>query len=264
LTPAEDRWAAILSAYKFGYYDDIDDALLKVIERGYLDGTGFAREVAMREADSRKADLHHKFEAAWALFHDSMDDNEPELITAMREGFKIAAHLENPSNLNAVVVLLRELDQGAAADELIEFYIEARGQERAVFDLENDTFGNQVSDPAIRAAFARKLSTFPRQESLRETLEKMATSNSWSAEEQEILAAATEDDFYTLFKERGSVPTRKMVAATRRFNGSNVAHITQRAEAALKRLGRESRLNRIRIRAYGIDFNAPALSENDP
>jgi hypothetical protein len=256
-TPEEDRWTAILSAYKFGYYDDFDEALVKVIERGYLEGSGFEAAVNLREADSRRGDLHRTFEKAWGLFHDSMADNELEVVAALQEGFKVSAQMQNPSNLNAVVVLLRELDQGALADDLIEFYVNARGHERGVFDLDNDTFGNQVSDPTIREAFAAKLATFASQGSLREAVEKMATANSWSAEEQEIVAAATVEDFYSLFEQIGRVPTHKMVAATRRLNQPPVARIAQRAEMALRRLGGESRINRIRIRSYGINLAEP-------
>ena len=256
-TPQEDRWAGMLSAYRFGYYDKLDEALIKVIEQGYLQGSGLEREVSLREEDESRGNLHGRFSAAWSLFHDLLDDNEPEVVSALREGFKATVAIQTSGNLNAVVALLRELDQEPVADELITFYIEKRGEDRDILDLDNDTFGNQVSDPTIRAAFAAKLATFSSQSSLRQTLEKMATTNSWTTEDEKLLATATEDDFYKLLKERGPVTPYRLVSAARRFNQPPWAHIAQRADQALRRLGGESRINRIRMHSYGIDLSEP-------
>jgi hypothetical protein len=254
-TPEETRWGAILSAYRFTYFDELDAALIKVIEQGYLSGSGLEVEVDKRQADDTRGNLHQRFAKAWSLFHDLLEDNEVQVITALNSGFRESVSIQTSGNLNAVVALLRELDQGLVADELIQFYVSARGNDRDLFDLDNDTFGNQVSDPKIREVFATKLATFSSPISLRSTVEKMATTNSWTTEDEKILAAATEEDLYKLFKEKGQVPPYKLVTAARRFNQPPWEHVAQRAEKALKRLGSESRINRIRMRSYGIELD---------
>jgi hypothetical protein len=93
----------------------------------------------------------------------------------------------------------------------------------------------------------------PRSVTLREVVEKMATTSGWSAEEQSVLSAASADDLYSLFKGTVSVPLHKMIMTCLRFNQPPLAHIAQRTAEALRRLGQESRLNRIRMRRYGID-----------
>jgi hypothetical protein len=259
-TPEEDRWTATLSIYKFLYYDELDAAIVKVIEQGYLTGSGIDAEVAHRDADYQKGDLQQKFADAWKLFHDSMADNEEELVAAMTSSLETSAHNMNPSDLNAVVILLRELDRGPRADELIQFYIEARSHEPDVFDLDSAPFGTQISDGKIRGAFAAKLRAIPRNVTLRQVIEKMAISSGWNAEEQSVLSAATADDLYRLFGGEVSVPLHKMIATCLRFNQAPLAHIAERTIEALRRLGGECRLNAIRMRRYGISDENDGLA----
>lgn len=255
-TPEEDRWTAVLSIYKFGYFDSFDASIVRVIEQGYLEGSGFGAEVARREADYRKGDLNQKFADAWNLFHNSFADNEKEVVEAITQSFESSAHQQNPSDLNAVVTLLRDLGRGSDADQLIQGYIVARGHEPDVFDLNSNPFGSHVTDMGIKSAFAARLQTLPRSVTLRQAVEKMATTNGWTNEEQSVLSAASADDLYSLFKGKVSVPLHKIIAACLRFNQAPLAHIAQRTVEALRRLGKESPLNKIRLRRYGIDPEA--------
>jgi len=249
--PEEAVWAVTLGLYKFNYYDELDAAVVKVIEQGYLEGSGFEAEVDKRDADLRKGDLRQGFYDAWNLFHDSFADNEKVLIETLTTKFEAAAHQEGPSSLNAVVTLLRDLDQDERADELIQHYMRVRSNEPAVFDLDQ-TFGRDVTDKTLRAAFAMKLATVTETVSLRAAVEHMATSNGWSAEEMAALALASADDLYQLFKGPTSVPVHKMVALCQRFNQPPDEHIAQRTQEALLRLAKDCRINRIRMRSYGL------------
>jgi hypothetical protein len=252
--PEEAVWTVTLGLYKFNYYDEFDAAVVKVIEQGYLEGSGFEAEANSRDADLRKGDLHQGFVDAWSLFHDSFADNEQELVETLTSKFEAAAHQEGPSSLNAVVTLLRDLDQGERADQLIEHYIRVRSHEPAVFDLDHG-FGRDVSDETLRAAFAMKLSIVTETVSLLAAVEHMATSNGWSPEEIGALSLATADDLYKLFKGPTTVPVHKMVAICQRFNQPPNEHIAQRTHDALLRLGRDCRINRIRLRSYGLQVD---------
>jgi hypothetical protein len=249
--PEEAVWAVTLGLYKFNYYDEFDAAVVKVIEQGYLEGSGFEVEADKRNADLRKGDLRQGFIDAWSLFHDSFSNNEKELVETLASKFEAAAHQEGPSSLNAVVTLLRDLDQNERADQLIQHYIRARGDEPAVFDLDQG-FGRDVSDETLRAAFAVKLAVVTENVSLRTAVEHMATSNGWSPEEMAAVSLATADDLYQLFKGPTSVPVHKMVALCQRFNQPPNEHIAQRTQEALLRLAKDCRLNRIRMRSYGL------------
>jgi hypothetical protein len=143
------------------------------------------------------------------------------------------------------------LDQNERADQLIQHYIRARGDEPAVFDLDQG-FGRDVSDETLRAAFAVKLAVVTENVSLRTAVEHMATSNGWSPEEMAAVSLATADDLYQLFKGPTSVPVHKMVALCQRFNQPPNEHIAQRTQEALLRLAKDCRLNRIRMRSYGL------------
>jgi hypothetical protein len=249
--PEEAQWAVTLGLYKFLYYDDFDAAVVKVIEQGYLEGSGFEAAVISRDSDLRKGDLRQQFIDAWSLFHNSFADNEKELVEALTKTFEAAAHQEGPSTLDAVVTLLRDLDQDERADQLIQHYMRVRSHEPAVFDLDQG-FGRDVSDKTLRAAFAVKLAVVTETVSLRAAVEHMVTSNGWTAEQMGALFLASADDLYQLFKGPTSVPVSKIVTICQRFNQPPNEHIAERTQEALLRLGKDCRLNRIRLRSYGL------------
>jgi hypothetical protein len=250
--PEEAQWAVTLGLYDFLYYDEFDVAVIKVIEQGYLEGSGFEAAVISRDADLRKGDLHQQFINAWHLYHDSFTDNEKELVEALVSKFKAAAHQEGPSSLNSVVSVLRDLDQNESADQLIQYYIGVRSDDPRVFDLDSTPFGRDISDEKLKEAFKMKLAGITASVDLRSAVEHMASSNSWTAEEMSALSFATEDNLYELFKGATSVPVHKIVKACQLFNQPPYEHIAQRTQGALLRLGKDCRLNRIRLRNYGL------------
>ena len=80
----------------------------------------------------------------------------------------------------------------------------------------------------------------------------------WNPEDIEVLSATPADQFYKAFKQAEGDDLRKIIDSCLQFaNIINATpamkNISANATEALKRIGRESLLNKRRVRRYGID-----------
>ena len=259
----EERWAALLSNMDFAHFDDFDAAILSAIERGYLEESGFAEQANKRNQLHQAGDLERAFREAWGLFHQSFEDNADEVVSALESATKRAAAILNPTDVNAVVTLLRQLGRGGVADELITYYVNERKGSEGLFDLGNSPFGSYVTDARMREIFAATSEDVARKVPLREAVETMAKGQGWSAEDEQAVSSATTEDFYKLFKGPLSVQKQSAIKACLRFNAPPRAHVAPRVMEALQRLGRESAINAVRVRACGIDVSKGAADATD-
>jgi hypothetical protein len=246
------RWGALLKEYQFALYDELDAAVTKVIEQGYVEESGFPEEAKKRDQLCRSEDLHGKLAAAWALFHDTFDDNERELVSNLQQSALAVSAQLPPGALNAIVVLFRELGHGKLADNLIEHYVEIHKNDSAVFDLEKNSYGGTVTDVVLKDKFKQRIVASSKSVSLREAVERMARTRSWTPEHQSVVASASTDDLLKLLKGDLSVSRDSAIRILLALNQPPVEHVAQRTLEALTRIGRESKLNAARIRRYGI------------
>lgn len=248
-TPAQESWAAQLNEYGFRQFDEFDAAILKVIEQGYLDESGFPAQAIERDEMVRAGDLESGFRSAWRLFHDSFEHNETELIGALETSFRKGVLFISPVNLNGLVALLRELGRGALADELISYYIDQHLSHSKLFALEQYALANEVTDTKIREAFAAQTAANAANISLQEAVEAI-TRGSWSPEHTSAIAAAGPADFYQVFTGKLSVSRRKAIEACLAF--TSAPNVAAKATAALQTIAAESPLNAARVRRFGV------------
>ena len=259
--PKHAAWANILQGYGLYSIDEFDLAIRKVIERGYLEETGFSEEAIKLDAQIRANELEQSFSAAWNLFHNTFADNQTELVQAMAESFKKSVNHISPLNLNGTTMLLRQLGQEDIADELIDIYIAARSNQNEIFNLAEHPFAGEIRDPAIIERFNKQHAQSKTALSLIDTIKYIAEKNAWSKEHIHVLKQATVDDFYNLFKQEHGDKLGSIVKSCLQF-GEWEDHKTigQTAHTALVRIGKENPLNAIRVRRYGITIEQSAAA----
>ena len=178
-----------------------DRSIIDVIQRGYLEETGFADAANSIDAQFRAQELEQSFSAAWNLFHNSFEDNRDELIRTMYDSFKKSVKYISPINLNGTTSLLRELERGDLADELIDCYLDARGEEDGILNLEDSHFSGDIKDQVIWERLKERRTKTITMMPLVEAVRHIADHSGWTKTHIESLLAATEDDYYTLFKQ---------------------------------------------------------------
>jgi hypothetical protein len=198
-----------------------------------------------KEIDAANAEA--QFTRAWRLYHDSLGADEAEIIRIVDQTFDAAAPRLTPGNVDATIRLMRDLGQEQVADSLIDRYLRIRGHETRLFDPNEWVGARDIEDPKFKEASRRQFVKVRPKPTLEEALQVIAKGRGWSIEQIEVLGEATEEDLYEVFKRAGAHFTSMAEACLRFADDPNNRHISDRATAALKRIARESRLNRRRV-----------------
>lgn len=250
-TPDEERWAMLLNDYGFYEFDSLDAALLRVIENGYLEESGFELAIAERDETLRADDTTETFRTTWRRLRGSLEHDEkkvvPELIASVEKG----ALFISPSDLDAVVLLLREIGYGPQADALIQTYLTRRSTESKLYPLDHYPLGSSVADPTLRQAFTQRAAAANPPPTLRAAVEAYAK-GAYSPDDVAVIAQATAQDLVSLFKGPLSVPLPKAVEALLRVQNTQLPNTPTVATAALKQIGGESTLKAALVRRLGV------------
>ena len=271
LKEEQKQWNEVLQRYKFSNTDDFDLALCDCLERGYLVEDSIRRSVRQREHAVARSKLEESFQDAWGIFLGGFGDDASALISAFDTSLRAGARWISIINASAATAILRALGEDALADALMHHWIDVQARENpSALAVDDDRFLHEVRDPAfIAAARAASSSLSTRDPSLAEVVATMANASGWSEVEVRVMAGASEDDYYALFKSVSGPDARPMVRACLRFyevaNASvQYLAISERAKSALRRIGRESTLNCRRVQSFGVSMDdleeQPAVS----
>ena len=257
LSDSEVSWNSTLSSFGFTSMDEFDSVLLDGIRDGYFNSQKLEERAANLDKIIKDKKADSSFTQAWALYHDSFDNNQEEVLDSIVDSFKKNVHVVNALSMDGTVSLLKELGRGEQAAEILALYVESRGNSRESFELTNWPLGGNVTDPDVRDAFKRKLQTTEIQRNPRDVLLAIGKAQSWSQEDISLLAAVSMDEYYRMLKETKGDVLRKLIDAGLFFKRiSNASaptlEISKRVKEALRRIGQESPLNACRVRKYGV------------
>ena len=95
---------------------------------------------------------------------------------------------------------------------------------------------------------------------MEDVIRHIAERDGWGGSDEEILSAATEEDFYKIFKMKEGKDLSAYVDVCLQFGRfvdatEQQKAIAEKAKNALMKIGQESNLNRIRVRKYGISID---------
>lgn len=197
-------------------------------------------------------EIEGRLTKAWHLFHDSFSENGDELVKALDQSARLGARIISPMNLSATVSLLRELERPDMADKLIDYFIDARSDDDNFFDLGSNAFASHVSDVYLVERLRVEHSKRTSSPGLAESIEQMATANSWTPAHMAALSSASESEFYEFFRTVESPNLAKMVSVCLSITAAPNSHVAERASAALRRIAAGSTINKIRLRRFGI------------
>lgn len=241
------RWNNLLESYGYMLTDEIDLAVAKGIEQGYLDKGSLIPlcEHKQKEINIRKES--QKWNEAWNVFHGSFDDNEEAVAKAMEEGMRDIASTTSCSQYSSGVKLLRTIGRDDKADELIEFFIESRKDKPEVFNVDSivtNPFG--IKDEKFRERLREAYLECKPEPTVLEILELRKGSNSYNSSEVEILNKLSQSQFVDLFKGfKGEDLTLYIKACILLSSGSQ--ELAEKVGGAINEIAGSSRLNEYRM-----------------
>jgi hypothetical protein len=269
-SPEEQRWDAILRDYDFGAIDELDGDLCEGVLNGYFDEKKIEASAAILQARLAHADVSSAWSAAWDKFHGSFEDDEQDVVEAFFQAFKEWCKYCGVSDLYGLMRVLKQLGRDAQAQEALEMFMSARnGEDASFFELEGHIFNGEIDDVDLRKAFSDRAVSLRKTPEPRDILLSIYQNKGWHPSDLEVVARLSDDKFYEMFKTSSVEDHRRIIAAAldfRKYANPAPAYtaIAEKAENALKRIGTESKLNRARVRAYGINVTEEARSQEEP
>jgi hypothetical protein len=256
--PQQDEWNGILDAYGYTSTDDFDLVLLDGVRRGFFDEDRFKQNAQILDNKCKETASTKSFSEAWALFHDSFNDNAREVVISLMNALRRHTRFVTPSELNGAVSLLKILGREKAANYALKLFMKRRGDEDyAFFDLSQHPFGESIQDPDVIHAFSEKLKTFRDERSPEDILHSISFRHGWSPADTQLLGSLSVDDYYHMFKRLQNPRLRRVVGAALGFHAiqqqdPSYPAIADNSKAALIRIGKESPLNARRLLKYHI------------
>ncbi len=260
----EVGWNALLDLYGFGAVDALDLALLKGIQAGYFDPDEIKAEATEIEKRIVASKENNAFFEAWELFHNSFDDNQDEVLDALRESFLSSVKQITPLNMNSTIALFKALGRREQAIQMIAYYLEKRADEPRLFDPRSYLMFGDLTDPDVLNAFKQKQAELMREPDPATILHQISDLDSWSPEQVTALANLPADYYYNLFRETKGSNLRKLISACLQFariaNATpEMQEVVRKAKEALTRIGKESPINARRLQPYGVQVDTPSL-----
>lgn len=255
----DEKWRSVINNYGYKYTDELDILLSKSVRTGYF----IEDEIKSAASKNNKQIIANKsaeaFHNAWDLYHDSFDDNQDNVVITLYDNFKKFTKYITPRNLDGTVCLFRELGEDDKANEIIDLYIETRKEEKDLFDPEGDSSFWGIKDQSIREKFDLTYCSLVIIETARQVLERISGKNGWNPKDEIILSNTSVDEYYELFKSIKSRHERWGFINTclkfGQFSSQQQKEIAARANEALKRIAKESPINKSRVALYGIQLD---------
>lgn len=246
-------WVQRLKAYGFTNVDDLDLAIARIVERGYVEGTGFVEVAKKLNEELRSNEMSVPFTAVWRRFHNSFSDDQDAFIAELYDtALHAIAHIGS-GDLNGTVRLLRDLKRDDLADSLIDKFVDANKAKPSTFDLKEHPFGGTIDDTKLRATFDAVHSGLTQLPGLEEAVTFMAKNSGYNPEHLEAMMKASVDEYQAMFlTEHDDVKLSNLIKWSLRWADSDHAEITAKAKEALERIKATSLLNAIRVSRYGV------------
>lgn len=254
----EDRpdWMDWLREYENEEIVVLDNLLAAYLRTGLLRDSEVGEAIQAVKLSAERARAEAEFARAWEMYHDSFDDNQADLLAALRRTLADVYASQSPGNVSGTTTLFRELGRDDEADEIIRDYIAAlKAQAPEVLDVRSYPFRDRMGDKKLVEAMERARAEMERLVPLGDAIEVLLSDDSWKAVHADALKAASVEDFVALFHElRG----RELRSAVERLLGYNAVaspdvHIVRRnVAAALLRIEAENPLNGLRMKRFSI------------
>lgn len=258
LDDKQKKWIEYLKNYDFIFANGLDKEIMNFVERGYI-----CEEEMFKQADECNSNVillkkKESIKKTWGILHDSFDDNSQEFISQAIQGYKDHIDVLSLNELNGIVVILRELNSDASADEIIDTYISTKKSNRNALDIDDAYFTLELDSILLKKVKSAHQALQIKRE-LNSILQDIAQDIRISENDSEVLKSSSVNDFYLFFKSKKGSDLTSLVRKCLRINYDFVMkepdsiNVINNIKAALIQIAKESPINRIRMRKFGID-----------
>lgn len=255
----DKKWKVKIQDYGYQVPDELDLLLSNAVKTGYFIEDEVKAEVAKKNKKVIAKKSAEAFYNTWDLYHDSFGDNQNEVVITLYDNFKKFTKYIWPRDLDGTVCLFRKLGENNKAEEIIDLYIDVRKEEAELFNLERYSRFGGIEDKSILDKFNATYQSSVICGTAKQVLERMAGKNGWNPKDIIILSSTSIEQYCELFKSiKEKHQLKSFIDICLRFEQSLDAQqkeVTNRATEALKRIAKESKINKARVSEFGIQVD---------
>lgn len=252
----EARWNAILDSSGFAGVDDFDNVLIDGLIAGSFDMDSLCKEAIVLNKQYVNSEVRHGIHKPWDMLGDSLQDDEEKIVSALIESVDNFAQAMSVSDINSVVVMLRDLEKPADAEQCLEKFLAANvDKPRSFFQMSSHHPIRQRIDPALAVSFEHELSARPIERNPAEVLVNIERNSGWGGDDIKFLSTLPEEKLFEIIKTATGDDLHDMIRSATRFVNTHEGpseHVELGAKMlnVLRRISAESRLNNFRLRSY--------------
>lgn len=245
----EKAWSTFLQDYGYTNADDLDLEVAKALERGFVDKDAITEPATALTEEFGSADRRELMKDVWKTLSETWEPNTDEILGACERVVREAGHLIGQNDMHSLYGILRELSGTERANATLERFIEANQHRPAIFNLENDHFGD-ITNPEFRERLATEAKRHEAPLSLETALNNLAD-DKWGRESLGRVAGASVDELYKAIRAARGETLRRWLRGLRavgRVQGDEAFPVIWRkAEEALRTIEDEGGLNAFRV-----------------
>ncbi|MFT5758878.1 MAG: hypothetical protein ACI9LM_003626 [Alteromonadaceae bacterium] len=242
------QWDNFLNSYGYQHSDEIDLAVARGIEQGFID-----KEKLIPFCKQKQKDIHIRknnatWDAAWKLYHGSFSKNEKDIALAIEKGMRDIAASTSASQYSQGLNILRIIKENKLADDLIEFFIDSKKETPEAFDVDGG-FSFKVEDDLFIDRLRQAYLELKPEPTVKDILELRRGTNSYNNSEVEVLAKLDKEDIYDLFM---SFEGEDLTDYIRVFMllASSSEDLAKKVEYSFEKISNGSELNKHRLAKF--------------
>ncbi len=252
------NWNNFINSGNYQFTDRIDLVLAHAVQQGFVNKDELMKEI---NSKTNELDLQNKSKAfidAMADYKYSFDGNPDEIIQNIINTTKENISNITRQNLDEVVRLMRDLEKEQNASELIELWIDAHKETIGCFDLSENDYIPEVRDIEIINRFKEIFNKhyIEVEKSLEKIIQKLTHQEGVDDTDLFILQNVPIDELVNIIKslKRSEIQIYvKFIYVCKNCNDWK-KYIYEHSIEAFKKIGDESKLNKIRLKYWGIEF----------
>jgi len=250
-------WAAALRSVGYSHTDDLDRVILDAVIVGHVDGARLEQRVAERQMNLDAICHRAAYDAAWALFHDSYEENDGLIAERLPKAFIAAAPQLTLANLDATMSLLEDIDKPELARECEERWFSSL--DCADAGVRRRGLYSALKHAHLEERFEAAVGLGPHKKGpqVGDVLARIGTGSSWSGSDEELLAKFSVGEIAAFILSSKDDMLNAWIDRSLMFGRYGNATETQKRigshfEQALREIGERSKLNALRVSRFRL------------
>lgn len=239
---------------------ELDDFVIGYLETGILNDSDVCLKIEKLQEEARKETISSQINEVWELYAGSFENNESEFLGRLRGLVESEINYVSCSHFSSAVSVLEEF--GQEVDDLIDRYVAIHQDWLKKTDL--GFIGPCGHNPNNKLKEkARKIQEEAQVQDIDSLALRIAEERGWNENDITYLASLDKEDFKRWMKSSPAEIVTKIRGGLLVFSGiSGGVHsskydiISYNVKEALSEIGRESKMNRMRVeKIYGVQVD---------